>query len=120
MEKSEGKKCPGPTLPDLAAAAPGATPPPPRLWLRPVLLAPRQAPLLAAAAPFANPEMDLLPPSPASANKMEEGEKGGGSRGRRDATRMRTWRARPLPVYVKAEAVGGRHLGKVARMLLSR
>ena len=51
--------------------------------------------------------------------KMEEGEKGGGSRGRRDATRMRTWRARPLPVYVKAEAVGGRHLGKVTRMLLS-
>lgn len=36
---------------------------------------------------------------------MEAGEKGGGSRARRDAGRMRPWEARPLPAHVKAEAV---------------
>ncbi|XP_062031049.1 nascent polypeptide-associated complex subunit alpha, muscle-specific form-like [Lepus europaeus] len=61
--------------------------------------------LTAAAAPFANPEMDMLPPSPASANKMEAGEKGGGSSERRDARRVRSYKARPLSEHVKAEVV---------------
>lgn len=84
-------------------------------WSRSARPPPGELPLSPPPPPlFANPEIDLLPLSPASANKMEAGERelGSGAQGPlracapgRPASRRRT---------SKRKRPGRRHLGKVA------